>query len=47
MKSAKKNINYEIKHQDGKVLVYKDNELVKTFRNEMIAIGYINTPDLR
>lgn len=32
----------EIKHENGKVYVYKNNEMIKSFRNELMAVGFIN-----
>ncbi|NMF33680.1 hypothetical protein HHH56_02580 [Flammeovirga yaeyamensis] len=41
MITRKKNELYEIKHENGKFFLYKNKQHIKTFHNELIAMGYV------
>ncbi|WP_157491694.1 hypothetical protein [Flammeovirga sp. SJP92] len=32
----------ELKHEDGKVFVYENEQRIKSFKNELMALGFIN-----
>lgn len=43
MKTRKPNKStLEIKHENGKVFVYENDCCIKTFHNELMAVGFIN-----
>ncbi|MBD0400660.1 hypothetical protein [Flammeovirga sp. EKP202] len=32
----------ELKHENGKVFVYENEQCIKSFNNELMALGFIN-----
>lgn len=32
----------ELRHENGKVLVYENEQRIKSFTNELMALGFIN-----
>ncbi|MBB6462575.1 hypothetical protein [Flammeovirga kamogawensis] len=37
-----KTSDFEIKYENGKVVIYQNNQYVKTFHSKLMALGFIN-----